>query len=83
MIKIKYLQEPALQFCGYFEHQDSKTGLSEFGPFGKNIPGLHPAEIKLGFIGTRETVSWAQEWIERCGDLTPTYVPHVKLVLQA
>ena len=72
MIKIKYLQEPALQFGGYFEHQDAKTGLSEFGPFGKNIPGLHPTEIKLGFIGTRETVSWAQEWIERCGEYIET-----------
>jgi hypothetical protein len=66
MIKIKYLPEPSLQFGGYFEHQDAKTGLSEFGPFGKNISGLHPSEIRLGFIGTRETVSWAQEWIARC-----------------
>ena len=65
-IEFKYLEEPKLQFGDYFEHEDTKTGLAEFGPFGKNILGLHPSEIKLGFIGTRETIAGAQEWIERC-----------------
>ena len=46
-LKIEYLEEPNLQFGGYFEHPDSKTGLGEFGPFGKNIPGLHPTDIRL------------------------------------
>ena len=67
-LKTKYLDEPNLQFGGYFEHPDSKTGLREFGPFGKNISGLHPTEIRLGFVGTKETLQWAQEWIARCGD---------------
>jgi hypothetical protein len=67
-IKIDYLREPKLQFGDYFEHEDAKTGLAEFGPFGKNIAGLHPSEIKLGFIGTRETISGAIEWVERCGE---------------
>lgn len=63
-INIKYIEEPKLQFDKYFEHEDSKTGLAEFGPFGKTIEGLHPSEIKLGFVGTRETISIAKEWIE-------------------
>ena len=66
-ISVDYLHEPKLQFGKYFEHQDTKTGLAEFGPFGKNIPGLHPSEIRLGFIGTRETIAGAREWIEECG----------------
>src|SRR5581483_1492102 len=66
-LKINYLEEPNLQFGGYFEHPDSKTGLREFGPFGKNIAGLHPSEIRVGFVGTKETLNWAQEWISRCG----------------
>jgi hypothetical protein len=64
--KLDYLAEPKLQFGQYFEHEDTKTGLAEFGPFGKNIEGLHPSEIKLGFIGTGETISGAKEWIEQC-----------------
>lgn len=66
-ISIEYLHEPTLQFGKYFEHQDTKTGLAEFGPFGKNIAGLHPSEVKLGFIGTRETIAGAKEWLEECG----------------
>lgn len=66
-ISIEYLKEPKLQFGKFFEHQDTKTGLAEFGPFGKNIDGLHPSEIKMGFIGTRETIAGAKEWLEECG----------------
>lgn len=66
-INVEYLHEPKLQFGKYFEHQDTKTGLAEFGPFGKNIAGLHPSEIKVGFIGTRESIAGAKEWLEECG----------------
>lgn len=65
-ITFEYLEEPKLQFGQYFEHQDTKTGLSHFGPFGQNIDGLHPSEIKLGFIGTRETIDLAKGWVEEC-----------------
>jgi len=65
-IEIEYLEEPNLQFGDFFEHEDTKTGLAEFGPFGKSVPGLHPAEIRIGFVGTRETISKAREWIGQC-----------------
>jgi hypothetical protein len=65
-ISFEHFEEPILQFGHYFEHQDTKTGLAEYGPFGLNIAGLHPSEIKLGFIGTRGTIAHAQEWIEAC-----------------
>jgi hypothetical protein len=77
-IKLEYLGEPKLQFGHYFEHEDAKTGLAEYGPFGKNIPGLHPNQIKLGFIGTRETISGAKEWIETCG--TPIESENLKKI---
>jgi hypothetical protein len=66
-ISIEHLKEPRLEFGDYFEHEDTKTGLAEYGPFGKNVSGLHPSEIKLGFVGTRETIAGAREWIEECG----------------
>jgi hypothetical protein len=65
-IDLQYIPEPKLQFGHYFDHEDSKTGLAEFGPFGKNVPGLHPSEIKLGFVGTRETIAGAKDWIGQC-----------------
>ncbi len=67
MIEVEYLPEPRLQFGSFFEHEDTKTGLAEYGPFGRAVPGLHPSEIKLGFVGTRETVSGARAWVEECG----------------
>lgn len=63
---IDRLEEPVLQFGSYFEHQDAKTGIAATGPFGLNEAGLHPSDIKLGFIGTRETVDGAKEWIRTC-----------------
>jgi hypothetical protein len=65
-ISFEYLDEPRLEFGHHFEHQDARTGLAEFGPFGKSVPGLHPEVIKLGFIGTRETISEAKAWVEEC-----------------
>lgn len=62
----EHLAEPKLQFGRYFEHQDTKTGLAECGPFGLNVEGLHPSEIKIGFVGTRETITGAKDWIEMC-----------------
>jgi hypothetical protein len=67
MIDLHYLPEPKLQFGQFFEHEDSKTGLAEFGPFGKNVQGLHPSEIKLAFVGTGETIAGAQDWVRDCG----------------
>jgi len=66
-IEIDYLHEPKLCFGSHFKHQDSKTGLAEYGPFGKTVPGLHPSEINVGFIGTRETITGVKEWLEECG----------------
>jgi len=77
-ISFEYLGEPKLQFAEFFEHEDTKTGLAEYGPFGRNVSGLHPSEIRLGFIGTRETISGAQEWVTRCGSFIES--ENIKLV---
>ena len=65
-INFEHFKEPKLLFGDYFEHEDTKTGLAEYGPFGKNVSGLHISEIRLGFIGTRESISGAKEWVEKC-----------------
>jgi hypothetical protein len=78
---IEWLGEPKLQVAQYFEHDDAKTGLAEFGPFGRNVSGLHRSEIKLGFVGTRETIAGAKEWIEECGrEIESENVKHPKKV---
>ena len=66
-VKIEFLGEPTLQFGHFFQHEDTKTGLAEYGPYGKSVEGLHASDIRLGFVGTRETIGLAQEWIDECG----------------
>lgn len=66
-IEFEYLGEPKLEFNTSFQHEDPKVGLGEFGPFGRNIEALHPSEIKIGFVGTRETITGARHWFETCG----------------
>lgn len=65
-LTIEYLPEPHLQFGSNFEHPDAKTGLAEFGPFGKNLDGVHPSEIRVGFVGTPESITTAKLWLEEC-----------------
>ncbi|MFH5884016.1 hypothetical protein ACG2F4_06865 [Halalkalibaculum sp. DA3122] len=65
-IKIDYIAEPNLRFGHYFEHEDPKIGLYDFGPYGLNVKGLHVNEIKVGIIGTRETISNTVEWLNKC-----------------
>lgn len=79
-IGVDFLPEPKLQFGDFFEHEDTKTGLAEFGPFGKSVSGLHPSEIRVGFVGTRETIAGAQELIEGFG--TPIESENIKRLTQ-
>lgn len=65
-IKLEYLREPKLRFGSFFEHEDTKTGLAEYGPFGKSVAGLHPTGIRLGCVGTRQGISVAREWVDTC-----------------
>lgn len=66
MLDIGYINEPNLQFAHSFQHEDSKTGLAEYGPFGISVPGLHKSSINIGYIGTRESIDLAKSWIEKC-----------------
>jgi hypothetical protein len=65
-IDFELLEEPKLQFGEYFEHEDTKTGLAEFGPFGRNIPGLHKREVNIGIVGTGDTITKVKDWLDRC-----------------
>lgn len=61
-----YIPEPQLEFYGHFLHVDKKTGLAEYGPFGRNDPALHPTQIRIGIVGTRSTVELCERWIDEC-----------------
>ncbi len=63
-MKVDYLQEPELEF-GTGRHIDIRFGLMHHSPLDILSP-LAPKEIKLGIIGTTETVEGVRNWLEHC-----------------
>lgn len=63
----KYLGEPQLLFADGGECVDPRVGISTFGPesFRSN---RHPAVIKIGFIGTADTIENAKVWLGKVVD---------------
>jgi hypothetical protein len=62
-IQCEYLTEPLLAFANGQLHADPKAGIARYGPrsFGR---GEHPDRVRVGLIGTAETVSMAQKWLQ-------------------
>ena len=58
--------EPALVFaCGRL-HKSPKWGLTAFGPRSLDQHARHPDAIRLGFIGSGQSIGSARAWIESC-----------------
>lgn len=59
-----FLEEPELEFCSG-THIDIRYGLRTFGPLDRDT-ATAPREIRVGLIGTAETVERVQAWLEAC-----------------
>lgn len=60
----EFLHEPELEF-GAGKHIDIKFGLMNYGPFDFDSE-LAPKKIKIGLVGTPETVEGVTKWLEKC-----------------
>lgn len=66
-LKARYLEEPHLLFGDGGECVDPRLGISTFGP--ESIGSTrHPTTIRVGFIGTAETIDATKEWLNRVRD---------------
>lgn len=63
-MKAEFLHEPELEF-GIGRHIDIKFGLMNYGPLDFDNP-LAPRKIKLGIVGTPETIEGVVKWLEKC-----------------
>ena len=63
-MKTEFFHEPELEF-GTGKHIDIKFGLMNHGPFDFNSV-LAPKKIKLGIVGTPETIEGVAAWFEKC-----------------
>jgi hypothetical protein len=68
-MRIDFLQEPELGF-GTDRHIDIRFGLMNYGPLDYASP-LAPKNIRLGIVGTPQTIEGVQRWLERCRDGIP------------
>lgn len=66
-IRAKYLKEPELLFGDGGECVDPRLGISTFGP--ESIGSArHPTTIRIGLIGTADTIAATREWLTRVRD---------------
>ena len=68
-MRVDFFQEPELEF-GAGRHIDIRFGLMHYGPLDYE-QSLAPKLIKLGIVGTPETVEGMHTWLERCQNEIP------------
>lgn len=66
LVRCEYFNEPSLQFASDRLHLCPKRGISLFGPRSLDMGKRHPETIRVGFIGTGESVESALSWLESC-----------------
>lgn len=68
-MKLEYLPEPELEF-GTGRHIDVRFGLMNYGP-ADQASSSAPTEIKLGLVGTQQTMEGLALWLEKCRGEVP------------
>ena len=63
-MKAEFLEEPELEF-GTGTHVDIRYGIRTFGPLDRGTTTA-PREIRVGLVGTAETVEGVQRWLTTC-----------------
>lgn len=66
-ITASWRREPVLGFAGGRLHVDAKIGLARFGPASLGLK-RHPAEIRVGYVGSGQSIQSAHAFIERAAD---------------
>jgi len=64
-MNVTLLPEPELQFGNNGRHVDIRFGIRNSGPLVHGDP-LAPSEIRVGLIGTPQTIQGLKDWLELC-----------------
>lgn len=68
-MKLEIIPEPELEF-GNGRHIDIRFGLMHFKPFDYKDPRA-PKDLRLGIVGTNETIEGLTRWLEKCASGIP------------
>lgn len=63
-LRVEYIEEPELEF-GAGCHIDIRFGLMNYGPHDVDS-ALARKQIRVGLVGTPDTIELASRWLERC-----------------
>src|SRR5438876_260117 len=63
-VRCEFFEEPSLEFASDRLHLCPKRGITLFGPRSLDMGKRHPQTIRLGFVGTGETIESAVGWLE-------------------
>ena len=64
-MKLTFFEEPELEFGGGGTHVDMRYGLAQYGPLDIGDTKA-PTQLRLGLIGTDETIGAIRQWFDRC-----------------
>ena len=77
VLRCEHFREPHLQFADEKEHIDPKLGLLLNGPKSYRPSKHHPTTVRVGFIGTAESIELAEDWLVRTARGVPGNDKHV------
>jgi hypothetical protein len=64
-MNLSFFQEPELEFGNSGTHVDIRYGMMRHGPLDLGEPTA-PTQLRIGIVGTEETISSMRAWFERC-----------------
>jgi hypothetical protein len=64
-MKFSFLEEPDLEFANGGTHVDIRFGIATHGPLDLGDPKA-PVQLRVGVVGTDETIASSRQWLERC-----------------
>ena len=70
-VRCELFDEPSLQFASGRLHLCPKRGITLFGPRSLDMGKRHPETIRVGFVGTGESIESALRWLESCSEGVP------------
>lgn len=73
-IELAQLPMPPMEFGAPGTFGDSKTGLSEAGPFDLRFGAAHKTQVRVGLVGTDEMIKKGTQWLERCCNAIPSEI---------
>lgn len=63
-MNIDFIDEPDLEFGGGGHHIDVRFGIMQHGPLDRGM-STAPAQLRVGIVGTEETIEGVQKWLEK------------------